>query len=211
MVVKQFFGGIGNNFVNPAIAGRVAMVVSFPTQMTDWSYVNEIIDSISSATNSVDAITTATPLAGGEWSYLDLFIGNIRGSIGETCVICILIGFAYLLVRRVIKPFVPLCYIGTVAVLAFALGEDPLFHIMSGGVLFAAVFMATDYSTSPLTNKGKIIFGVGCGIITLIIRVFASLPEGVSYAILLMNIITPHIDRLTVPKSFGVSKRMAAK
>ena len=211
VVVKQFFGGIGNNFVNPAIAGRVAMVVSFPTQMTDWSYVNEIIDSISSATNSVDAITTATPLAGGEWSYLDLFIGNIRGSIGETCVICILMGFAYLLVRRVIKPFVPLCYIGTVAVLAFALGEDPLFHIMSGGVLFAAVFMATDYSTSPLTNKGKIIFGVGCGIITLIIRVFASLPEGVSYAILLMNIITPHIDRLTVPKSFGVSKRMAAK
>lgn len=201
VVAKQFFGGIGNNFINPAIAGRVAMVVSFPTQMTDWSFVKE----------GVDAVTTATPLAGGEWSYIDLWIGNVRGSIGETCTIAILIGFVYLLIRRVIKPIIPLFFIGTIAVLAFAFGENPLFQMLSGGALFVAVFMATDYSTSPLTNKGKVIFGIGCGAITILIRVFGSLPEGVSYAILLMNIITPHIDKLTVPKSFGTPKRSEVK
>lgn len=201
VVVKQFFGGIGNNFVNPAIAGRVAMVVSFPIQMTDWTFVNE----------TVDAVTTATPLAGGEWSYIDLLIGNVRGSIGETCTIAILIGFVYLVIRRVIKPIIPLCFIGAIAVLAFVFGEDPIYQMLGGGALFVAVFMATDYSTSPLTNKGKIIFGIGCGTITILIRVFGSLSEGVSYAILLMNIITPHIDRLTIPKSFGAPKKAVSK
>lgn len=202
VVVKQFFGGIGQNFVNPAIAARVVMVVSFPTQMNQWSFVNE----------AVDAVTTATPLAPkADWTYLDLLIGNVGGSIGETCKIAILIGLIYLLIRKVIKPIIPLFFVGTVAVLAFAFGEDPLFQVLSGGLLFVAVFMATDYTTSPLSNKGKVIFGIGCGVITILIRVFASLPEGVSYAILLMNIITPHIDRLTVPKTFGTLKRRTEK
>ncbi|HAN21540.1 MAG: hypothetical protein A2Y15_00560 [Clostridiales bacterium GWF2_36_10] len=201
VVAKQFFGGIGHNFINPAIAGRVAMVVSFPTQMTDWSFVNE----------TVDAVSTATPLAGGDWSHMDLFLGNVRGSIGETSALAIFIGFAYLLIRRVIKPIVPLSFVGTVALLAFAFGDDPLFHVLGGGLLFVAVFMATDYSTSPLSNKGKVIFGIGCGVITILIRVFAALPDGVSYAILLMNIITPHIDRLTVPKTFGAKKSVVGK
>lgn len=193
IIAKQFFGGIGQNFVNPAIAARVAMVVSFPTQMTNWAKIGD----------NVDAVTTATPLGGGEWTYTDLFLGNIRGSIGETCALAILIGLIYLLVRRVIKPIIPLCFVGTVALGAFVFGEDPLYHVLSGGLLMVAVYMATDYTTSPLTNKGKVIFGIGCGLITILIRVFASLPEGVSYSVLLMNIITPHIDRLTVPKTFG--------
>ena len=207
VVSKQFFGGIGQNYINPAIAGRVAMVVSFPTQMTDWSLMGEKLDAIT--TGTTDAVTTATPLAGGDWGYLDLFLGNIRGSIGETCAAAILIGFVYLLVRRIIKPIIPICFAGTVAVLAFVFGQDPLFHLLSGGLLFVAVFMATDYSTSPLSSKGKVFFGIGCGVITVLIRVFGALPEGVSFAILLMNITTPHIDRLTVPKTFGTKRGKA--
>ncbi|PKM63473.1 MAG: Na+-transporting NADH:ubiquinone oxidoreductase subunit D [Firmicutes bacterium HGW-Firmicutes-21] len=210
VVAKQFFGGIGQNFINPAIAGRVAMVVSFPTHMTDWSWAGETVDAVTTGT-VVDAVTTATPLAGGEWTYLDLFLGFVRGSIGETCAAAILIGFMYLLVRRVIKPIIPLYFVGTVAVFAFLFGENIPFHILSGGLLFVAVFMATDYSTSPLSSKGKVFFGIGCGIITVIIRVFGALPEGVSFAILLMNILTPHIDRLTVPKTFGTKRRTGKK
>jgi electron transport complex protein RnfD len=195
VVVKQFFGGLGQNFINPAITGRVAMVVSFPTQMTDWSFTSG---------GTLDALTTATPRApGGQWTYLDLFTGNINGSIGETCKIAILVGFVYLTVRRVINPIIPILYVGTVAALAPLLGQDPLFHILSGGLLFVAVFMATDYVTSPLSMKGKAIYAIGLGVFTLLIRIYSNLPECVSYAVMLMNIITPHIDRLTVPKPFG--------
>jgi electron transport complex protein RnfD len=206
VVAKQFFGGIGQNIVNPAIAGRVAMVVSFPTQMTDWSWAGETVDAVSTGTVA-DAVSTATPLAGGEWTYIDLLLGNIRGSIGETCAAAILVGFVYLLIRRVIKPIIPVAFVGTVAVFSVFFGEDALFQLLSGGLLFVAVFMATDYSTSPLSSKGKVFFGVGCGLITILIRAFGSLPEGVSFAILLMNIITPHIDRYTVPKTFGTKKK----
>lgn len=199
VVAKQFFGGLGQNFINPAITGRVAMVVSFPTQMTNWSL----------ADGALDALTTATPRApGGQASYLDLFTGNVNGSIGETCKIAILIGFVYLTVRRVINPIIPVLYVGTVATLAPVFGQDPLFHILSGGLLFVAVFMATDYVTSPLSLKGKAVYAVGLGIITVLIRVYSSLPEGVSYAVMLMNILTPHIDRLTVPKPFGGTSRV---
>ncbi len=209
VVAKQFFGGIGQNFVNPAITARVAMVVSFPTAMATWPAAREIGRALTPLT---DGITGATPLdgvvTGGEQiSYLDMFLGNnVGGSMGETCAWAILIGFAYLLMRRVIKPIIPVAFVGTVALLSYVLGADPWFQVLAGGVLFVAVFMATDYATSPLTNKGKVIFGVGCGVITVLIRLYGSLPEGVSYAVLIMNVLTPYIDRKTITKTFGKKK-----
>lgn len=198
VVVKQMFGGIGNNFVNPALAGRIVMLVSFPSQMTDWS-----------SRLDIDGVTSATPLASSpdKFSYLELFIGKNSGCIGETCVIAILIGFIYLLAKKVIKPTIPLYYVGSFSVLAAILSLfteiNVIYQILSGGLLICAVFMATDYVTSPVTNKGKVIYGIGCGALTLLIRLYSSLPEGASYAVLLMNIATPLIERITIPKSFG--------
>ncbi|HPE94500.1 MAG TPA: RnfABCDGE type electron transport complex subunit D [Bacillota bacterium] len=192
VIVKQMFGGIGNNFVNPALTGRIVMLLSFPTQMTTWTLA--------------DGTTCATPLGGTTAGYKELFFGTTGGCIGETCAIAILLGLAYLLVRRVIKPIIPLCYLGTAALLSLILGQNVLFQLLSGELLFGAVFMATDYTTSPVTDKGKIIFAVGCGILTVLIRLYASLPEGVSYAIVLMNIMVPLIERVTVPKTFGIVK-----
>lgn len=232
LVVKQMFGGIGQNFVNPALTARIVLSVSFPAVMTTWNKpfyynIDAAADAVanatssatsgatsgatsaatSSATSAVDALTGATPLAGGyKGSYLDLFLGNIGGCLGETCALALLIGFIYLVVTKVITPIIPLTYIGSVGLFTFILGEDPLFHILTGGLLIGAIFMATDYATTPITNKGKFIFGLGCGIITVLIRVFANLPEGVSFAIVLMNILVPHIDSLTVPKPFGYKK-----
>lgn len=202
VVAKQFFGGLGQNFINPAITGRVAMVMSFPSQMTDWSLLN----------GTLDAVSTATPRApGGQWTYMDLFLGNVNGSVGETCKIAILIGFVYLTVRRAINPVIPVLYVGTVAALSPLFGKNPLFEVLSGGLLFVAVFMATDYVTGPISIKGKVIYAVGLGVITILIRVYSNLPECVSYAVMLMNILTPHIDRLTVPKPFGASTSDAKK
>ncbi len=200
VIVKQMFGGLGNNFVNPALTARIVMLVSFPTEMTTFR------DSIHQAT---DAVTSATPLAEsftGEVGYLDLFLGNIGGSIGETCKLAILLGLVYLLLRRVISPLIPVVYVGTAALLAWVLGQDVLFTVLSGGLLFGAVFMATDYVTSPVTRLGKIIYAVGCGIITVLIRFYANLPEGVSYAIVLMNITVPLIERFTRRAPFGKRK-----
>lgn len=200
VVVKQMFGGIGNNFVNPAITARIVLLVSFPTQMTTWEKPFEWL-------NSADSVTGATPLAlaaqGEKTSCMDLFLGNTGGCIGETCALALIIGGIYLVARKVISPVIPLCFIGTVFVLSFLLGQDPLFHILSGGVMLGAIFMATDYTTSPMSLPGKIIFGIGCGIITVLIRLYANLPEGVSFSIILMNILVPHIERLTTPKPFG--------
>ncbi len=197
VVVKQMFGGIGNNFVNPALAGRIIMLVSFPSQMTDWSSKLDI-----------DGITSATPLiSSSSFSYVDLFIGKTGGCIGETCVIAILIGCIYLLARKVIKPIIPLCYVGSFSVIALILSLfieiDVIAQILSGGLLICAVFMATDYVTSPVTNRGKVIYGIGCGALTVLIRLFASLPEGASYAVILMNITVPLIERISIPKAFG--------
>lgn len=191
VVVKQMFGGIGNNFINPALAGRIVMLVSFPSQMQDFTG---------------DAVTTATPLAasyaeGG--GYLDFFLGNMGGCIGETCKAAILLGFVYLLIRRVISPIIPLCYVGTVALFSLAVGEDALLAVLTGGLLFGAVYMATDYVTSPVSQWGKVIYAVGCGLITILIRLYANMPEGVSFAIVLMNITVPLIERITVRKTFG--------
>ena len=142
---------------------------------------------------------------------MDLFLGRVGGCIGETCKIAILLGLAYLLIRRVISPIIPLCYVGTVALFSLAVGADVLFQLLSGGLLFGAVFMATDYVTSPVGKWGKVVYAVGCGLITVLIRLYASLPEGVSYAIVLMNILCPLIERIPFGKTFGKGKSKEGK
>ena len=204
VVVKQMFGGIGYNFVNPALAARVVLMVSFPTAMTTWTNTRFM---------GVDAVTSATPLAAGEgaYSYLDLFLGNIGGSMGEVCTLAILLGGIYLVVRRIISPIIPVVYLGTAAIMSLILGLDPLYQLMSGGIMLGAVFMATDYVTSPITKWGKVIFGVGLGVLTMLIRTYSNLPEGVSFAILLMNILVPHIENLTKPRAFGEQRKKGEK
>lgn len=193
IVVKEMFGGLGQNFANPAITARIVLLVSFPAAMTTFYPPFS------------DVVSSATPLASEPAAYTlkELFLGTHAGSIGETSALMLLIGFAYLLVRRIISPIIPLCFIGSAALFTLCLGGNPLTCILSGGLLLGAVFMATDYVTTPKTPWGMAIFGVGCGILTVIIREFASLPEGVSYSILIMNILTPHINRLPSFKPFG--------
>lgn len=219
VVVKQMFGGIGQNFANPAITARIILLVSFPTQLTTWAAPligpfgepRMATEALSSATGVADAISSATPLAnhanGIDASYLDLFLGTTSGSLGETCALALLIGGVFLIIQKIINPLVPLVFIGTVALFALAVGEDPLFHILSGGVMLGAFFMATDYATTPITFSGKIIFALGCGVITMLIRLYANLPEGVSFSILLMNIFAPLIERVTAPKPFGTVRK----
>lgn len=204
VMVKQMFGGLGQNFVNPALLARIVLMNSFPVLMTTWYPAGSF---------GADTTATASPLA-NIWtgaadaipSYMDMFIGNIPGCLGETSALCLLIGGIYLIARKVISAIIPVTYIATVFVLSFILGQDPVAQILCGGLFLGAIFMATDYVTSPLTNKGKFIYALCCGIITVLIRVFASLPEGVSYSIVLMNIIVPLIERITIPKPFGTVK-----
>ncbi len=212
VVVKQLFGGIGQNFVNPAIAGRIILLLSFGSEMASWTQPKAGIMNLS----GVDALTGATPLAAlakGEAlpSLLDMFLGNRGGCLGETCAAALLLGGLYLIIRKVISPAIPLSFIGTVAVIMLIAGKGDLnflaYQLLSGGLLLGAIFMATDYSTSPINFKGKIIFGIGCGIFTCIIRLFGGLPEGVSFSIILMNILVPHIEKLTTPKPFGTPKK----
>ena len=198
VVVKQMFGGLGQNFVNPALTARIVMLVSFPKEMT--AYTDSVFH---------DAVSSATPLSpfAGAVSLSDLFFGNIGGCIGESCKLAILIGLVYLLVRRVISPVIPVCFVGTVALFSLFVGENVAFQVLAGGLLFGAVFMATDYVTSPVTRLGKVIFGVGCGLLTILIRLYANLPEGVSYAIVLMNITVPLIERVTGRRTFGRGRK----
>lgn len=218
VVVKQFFGGIGKNFVNPAIGGRIVMLVSFSSSMTSWTEPMSWF-------NGVDAVSTATPLSilkdyAGEISsdlpsLWHMFLGIRAGSLGEVSAVAILIGGLYLLARRVIKPTIPLCFIGTVAVITLIAGKGDFtymaYQLLSGGLLLGAFFMATDYATSPITNWGKVIFGIGCGAVTCLIRLCANLPEGVSYSIIIMNILVPHIESFTRPKPFGTVKEKKTK
>lgn len=209
VIAKQLFGGIGQNFVNPALLARVVMLASFASAMTTWTYNG--------------AVTGATPLAlidkGDVVSLIklpsvsDLLLGLRAGCLGETCVVAILIGFAYLLFRRVINPIIPVSFILTTAVLAFVMYEPDIAikSVLSGGIFLGAVFMATDYTTSPVSNLGKLIFGIGCGVLTMVIRRFASSVEGVSYAILFMNLLVPYIEKLTRPTPFGVVKVKGGK
>ncbi len=211
VVAKQFFGGIGQNFVNPAIAGRIILMVSFPTAMTTWT-------APFAYKSTQGTITTATPLAAEESelpNLLKMFLGMRGGSLGETCAAALIIGGLYLIIRKIISPAIPLSFIGTVAVIMLIAGKGDLsfvaYQLLSGGLMLGAFFMATDYATSPINFKGRIIFGIGCGIITSMIRLFGSLPEGVSFAIILMNILVPHIENLTTPKPFGTVKEKKSK
>ena len=209
VVVKQMFGGIGQNFVNPALTARIILMNSFPARMTHWVAPFDYAA-------TADSITTATPLGilkegGGELpSYLDLFLGKTGGCLGETCALAILIGGVYLIARRVISPVIPVTYLATAAVFSLLFGRDPIFDLLSGGLMLGAFFMATDYTTSPLYFWGRVVFAIGCGALTLVIREFGSLPEGVSYSILLMNILTPLIERYIKPKAFGSPKKAKA-
>lgn len=195
-VVKQLFGGIGQNFANPAIVGRIVLMLSFTADMTTWAIPKYY-------QNSGEVITGATPLVSGDASYLDLFLGNVGGCLGETSALAILIGGLFLIVMKVISPSAPISFIGTVAILTAITGGDVGYQVLAGGLLLGAFFMATDYSTTPITEKGRIIFGIGCGIITFVIRNYGGYPEGVSFSILLMNVLTPYIDRLTMSKPVG--------
>ena len=207
---KQVFGGLGHNIFNPALAGRAFLMISWPVYMTTWQGPRW----------SVDAVTGATPLAlcknGGECALLNaatywkLFIGDRGGCIGEVCVAALLIGAAYLLLKKYISWHIPFTYIATVAFMSWAFNGNSglftgnaLFFTLAGGLILGAFFMATDYVTSPLSPRGKMIFGIGCGLLTFLIRKFSGYPEGVSYAILIMNAAAPIIDRYTFPKWFG--------
>jgi electron transport complex protein RnfD len=203
IIVKQFFGGLGQNIVNPALAGRAMMLTCWPAAMTTWS---------------VHGISGPTPLsvikfAGGELPPLmDMAVGNIGGCIGETSAIAILLGGVYLIARGMISWRIPVIYIASVAVTTWLAGRTggPAAEMLSGGLMLGAFFMATDYVTSPMTPPGQVIFAVGCGVITSLIRVFGVYPEGVSYSILIMNITVPLIDRLTPPKTLGAAKKNAS-
>ncbi len=200
IVVKQLFGGIGQNFANPAITARIIMLVAFAGSMSNWTQPTGL-------NLSADVVSGATPLAAAAKGqkefmpdYLTLFLGNHAGCLGETCAAAILLGGVYLLVRRVISWHTPVAFIATVALLSLICGKDVLYQLLSGGLLLGAFFMATDYATTPSTKWGKVIFGIGCGLVTVLIRFWGNLPEGVSYSILLMNILTPYISRLTQQK-----------
>ncbi len=201
IVVKQLFGGLGQNFMNPALGARCFLLISFAGKMTTFTY---------------DGITTATPLAilksGGTVDVLDMFIGNTAGTIGETSAVCLLVGGLYLLIRKVISPIIPFVYIGTFAVcifiysLASGMGFVPLYiaaELCGGGLLLGAFFMATDYVTSPITKNGKLLYGILLGVLTFVFRIYGSSAEGVSYAIIFSNLLVPLIERVTQPKSFG--------
>ena len=201
---KQLFGGLGQNFINPALAGRAFLLASYPTEMTTWSVPNGL--------EVADAATYATPLAQLKAGHLDaslgeLMLGQCGGTIGETCAIALIIGGVYLLYKHVISWKIPVIYIATVAILFGVIGRHgvrmPLQEIMAGGVMLGGIFMATDYASSPVTPKGQIIFAVGAGLITYLIRTFGGYPEGVSYSILIMNCAVPLIERFTEPTIFG--------
>lgn len=198
VITKMMFGGLGQNFANPAIVGRIVLTLSFTEAMTTFAEPFYY--------RSTDVVTQATPLVSGKAEYKDLLLGNISGCLGEVCALALIIGGVYLIAVRVISWHIPVMYIGTVAVFSLLAGKDPVYQILSGGLLLGAFFMATDYVTSPITKTGKLIFGLGCGIITCVIRFYASSAEGVSYAILLMNIVTPYIDMFTRTKPLGAKK-----
>ena len=200
VIVKQLFGGMGYNCANPAIVARIALAVGFASRMASYPKPE----------NGIDALASATPLAVfdqlGSSEYVTLLLGNHGGVLGETCAITILIGGSYLIATKVISPVIPVTYLATVAVLSLVAGRDPIVQLLSGGLMLGAFFMATDYVTSPTTNKGKIIFGLGLGIITCAIRFLGTMNEGVSFAILLMNLLVPYIEVNTRQDKLGIAK-----
>ena len=202
VVVKQLFGGLGYNFANPAIVGRIAMAMGFAGAMSSYGFPQ-----------GVDATSAATPLSSAAQGidYVTLLLGNHGGVLGETCAITLIIGGVYLIVTKVISPTIPVTYLATVAVLSLIAGKDPIYQLLSGGLLLGAFFMATDYVTSPTTTKGKLVFGIGLGVITCAIRFLGRMNEGVSFAILLMNLVVPYIEVLTRQDRLGIAKVKKSK
>ena len=205
VIIKQLFGGLGYNFANPAIVGRIALAVGFGAKMSAFPLPE----------SGVDALTAATPLAVekgvlGAGEYVTLLLGNHGGVLGETCAITILIGGIYLIATKVISPMIPVTYLATVAVLSLCFGMDPVVQLLSGGLMLGAFFMATDYVTSPTTDKGKLVAGIFLGVVTMLIRRFGNMNEGVSFAILLMNLITPYIEVNTRQAKLGIAKKKEA-
>ena len=213
IVVKQLFGGVGKNIANPAITARIVLFISFATEMTTWP--------LPRMNQTADALTGPTPLgvlAEGNTvdlpSNMEMFLGYIGGSMGEVSALALLIGGVFLVWKKIISPIIPCCFIGTVFVFAAvyygATGGDALhmaiFHVLAGGVMLGAIFMATDYVTSPLLPAGKVVFGIGCGIITMLIRLWGQYPEGVSFSILIMNCLTPLIDTFFQKRMYGGAK-----
>lgn len=221
IVVKMIFGGLGQNFINPALGGRM-FLYSWTSLMVAWTLPGATLPIFNTPTEQLlDSISTATPMAQlkenimPSASITDMFLGQIGGSLGETSAFAILAGGCYLLYKKVITPTIPLSYISSVFIIAYLFpiaGANPLeyalAHVLGGGLMLGAIFMATDYTTSPVTVKGQIIFGIGCGLITMFIRKFGGLVEGVSYAIVLMNTLVFLIDKYTMPKRFGASKKI---
>lgn len=215
VVVKQFFGGIGQNFVNPALVGRIVLLTSFPVAMSTWTapltWSMSNLDGLTSASPLADIHTMVSAGTTPDATLIEMLIGWRAGCLGETCALAIILGGIYLIARKVISPTIPLIYIGTVAAIMLIAGKGNLnfvaYELLGGGLLLGAVFMATDYTTSPITFKGKIIFAIGCGVITSLIRIFGNLPEGVSYSIIIMNILVPLIENITLPKPFGTPKK----
>ena len=212
VIVKQLYGGLGKNFVNPALASRAFLIASYAGIMTNW---------VSPRAMGLDAVTMATPMTylyAGEpmpdyYNYRNLLLGIMPGCFGEACKIALLLGGVYLIIRKIISWRIPVSYIGTVAVLMLIFGHEGydnfswmMYNILSGGLILAAFFMATDYATSPVTLPGQLLYGVGCGALTVLIRYFGSYPEGVTYSILIMNICTWAIDKAFRRRQFGVSK-----
>ena len=206
VITKELFGGIGRNFANPAIVGRIFLAVAFPVAMTTF-----VAPSVTFS--PVDMVSSATPLAptAAPHSYLELLLGTHMGVLGETSALALLLGMVFLLYRPVITWHVPVAYVGTVVALSVLAGRDPLFQVLSGGLLLGAIYMATDYSTCPKTKRGKLVFGVGCGLITCLIRFFGNLNEGVAYSILFMNLLVPYIDQLTPNVPVGGEAIMAER
>lgn len=209
LLAKQLFGGIGDNFLNPALTARAVLLASWPARMSGTAFVNP------NYLGSIDSLSSATPLAygaklSGGTSMLDLLIGKIPGTIGEVCKIAILIGFVYLLVMHVISWHVPVIIVLSTGLFTWLFSgggiETPLIAMLQGGILFGAVFMATDYSTCPMTAQGQVVFAFGIGLLTAVIRCFAGYPEGVTYAILFMNIVTPLLDKYIKPRIYGEVK-----
>ncbi|GKZ07837.1 electron transport complex subunit D [Paraclostridium bifermentans] len=216
IIVKMVFGGIGNNFINPALGARAFLLASFPVAMTTWTKTG--VNWVNSG--NLDAVTTATPLAAlkagaeginvlnsGGVSLFDMFVGNIGGCIGETSAILLILGGLYLMYKGIINYVIPVFYIATVAILMFILGgfnfEFVMYQMVAGGLMLGAFFMLTDYTTSPMTKKGQIIYAIVAGVITTVIRLYGGYPEGVSYSILFVNVMTPLIDKYTRPRVFG--------
>lgn len=217
VIGKQIFGGLGHNPLNPALLGRALLTAAYPSALTGfWRWP---AGALGWAGSNVDAVATATPLylfKSGALAKLgltipqwQLFVGNRAGSLGETSVLLLLLGGLFLVGIRVVDWRIPLSYLGSVAAMALLFGQDPVFHLLTGGLMIGAFFMATDYVTSPLTRKGRIIFGLGCGFLTMLIRRYGGYPEGVCYAILIMNAVVPLLDRGTMPRRFGEVKARA--